>query len=217
MSLVLPTPESNPGKAEWSEVYANDKALKEAVEDLEGEFKAALTPITWYPPKAIATEESRTNTSFGTLTTADQISNVELSENGLLLVDYRALWKQSVSTQGQGRAAIFLNETQLKFVRSSSASPEVQEASRVNEGFQTKFGLLSSDEVGLVNVSQEGPEYTGDVATGQSTGLQGPSGPFGGFCVIFAAAGTYNVSIRYKALTGSVSAKNRTLRVAALG
>ena len=28
---TLPTPETNPGKAEWSEVYANDKALRDVI------------------------------------------------------------------------------------------------------------------------------------------------------------------------------------------
>jgi hypothetical protein len=33
----LPTPENNPGKAEWAEIFANDKALREAVNSINNE------------------------------------------------------------------------------------------------------------------------------------------------------------------------------------
>src|SRR4051812_48257416 len=61
----------------------------------------------------IATEESRSNTSYGTLTTPDQVSNVVVPVNGLLFVAFTALWKESVLKAG--RAAIFIGANQLQF------------------------------------------------------------------------------------------------------
>jgi len=204
MTLVLPTPESNPGKAEWSEVYANDKALKEAHEALEAEFKASTRPVTWYAPKIIATEESRTNTAFGTLATADEITNVVLPTNGLMAIGYVALVKESVSTAG--RAAIFLGANQLKKV--GGTTPVVQEAELFGTG---TFQTLATQADGL-----DRGEGTSFVTTGQVLAHNRGTG-LGGLCYVFAASGTYNVSIQYKATSGSVTAKERKLWVGVLG
>jgi hypothetical protein len=62
--------------------------------------------------------------------------------------------------------------------------------------------------------------YTGDVTTGQALVGYGqqtggsPAGGVGGLCVIEGLpAGTYTISIQYKATSGSVTAKNRRLKV----
>src|SRR5882672_5453420 len=107
MTVSLPKGETNKGKANWSDVYGNDKALKEAAETLEGKFpvtRANLAteskPFTWYTPKIIATEETRENVAFGNLTTADEIASVVVPENGKLLIGYRAHYKSSVGAAG---------------------------------------------------------------------------------------------------------------------
>src|SRR5690349_10367695 len=131
MTVVLPTPESNSGSNDWSDVYSNDKALKEGVETLQAEV-AAATGFTWHTPKVIATEESRESTSFGTLTTADEIKSVVLPENGLLVVGYSAIVKSSVSAAG--RAAIFVGSNQLK-TGTGSGPPSAEQAATVGTGF----------------------------------------------------------------------------------
>lgn len=62
MTVTLPTPESNAGKAEWSEVYGNDKALKDAVDGIEAKF-----------PVSDANLASPNNSAYRALFSAGQI------------------------------------------------------------------------------------------------------------------------------------------------
>jgi hypothetical protein len=203
MTVTLPTPELNSGKAEWSDVYSNDHALKEAIESLQAEFKAAINPVTWYVPKIIGTEEGRTSTAFGTLSTADEITDVVVPENGLIVVGYQARFKSSVA--GAGRAALFIGPNQIKI--GTFGAPVVQETSTsTSAGFQNlatySGGLASNDEATAV------------VTTGMILGV---GGSLTGMTYAFAAADTYSVSVRFKATSGSVTAKERKLWVATLG
>lgn len=157
----------------------------------------------WYKPLSIATEQTRENVAFGTLTTADEIKEVVLPENGLIVIGYRSIWKSSVSNAG--RAAIFLGANQLK--ATGSTAPEVVEAS-ASSG--TSFSTLASSPTAGLTAASVGTSFvtTGQIlANGSGTGL----------CVIFAAAGTYTVSVQYRATSGNVAVKERTLNVGVLG
>lgn len=162
--------------------------------------KANLAPgvgaLHWYPPKVVTAEEARASAEFGFLTTEDKISGVELAEDGLMLIFLRTHVKSSVS--GAGHAAVFLNGTQLK-TRTGASNDE---------------GLTSGTGFGLIFTSAEGltvamPTENADVATGQ---ILGPDA-----LAVYAAAGTYTVGVKYKASSGSVTAKERRLMVATLG
>lgn len=163
---------------------------------------AAAKPFDWYTPKVIATEQTRESTSFGTLTTADEIKEVVLPENGLIGIGYMAKVKSSVGNNG--RIAIFVGANQLKTV--ANKGPEVQEVSST----ATTFRQLSTYTGGVVLATEESGA---DVTTGQTIGL----GNFGGLSLIFAAAGTYNISVQYKAVSGNVTAKERKLWCCVLG
>lgn len=171
----------------------------------------------------IAGAEARTSTSFGTLTTPDQVSNVVLPTDGLIFVVYSALWKESVADTA--RAAIFIGGTQL-FVPVASGSAQL-EAARTGAGAAGAYaplvsfpgGLLSSTPVDGVTdstfVTSGQAVAVGSSATRYEAGvsLAGPSGG-GGICVVEAAAGTYNVSVQFRATGGAtVTVKNRALRV----
>lgn len=148
--------------------------------------------------KVIATEESRTNTAFGTLATPDEITEVVVPTNGLLLINYSALVKSSVAAAG--RVAIFIGANQLKKV--GAGVPVLQEGLTVG----TNFVSIETTTVGLS--SSEGTSY---VTTGEA-------GLSAGFCVVRRlAAGTYAISIQYKATSGSITAKERSLQAAVLG
>lgn len=185
------------------------KLVKESV--TKEKLAGGLGALTWYTPKVIATEESRTNTAFGTLTTPDEISGVVLPTNGLILIGYNATWKQSVKEAA--KAAIFIGANQLK--TSNIPSPTVQEATcpgSVSGGgeFTNTFVSLGTQAAGLLSSSATAEAYTGDVTTGQIVGRSG--------CAeVFAAAGTYNISVKYKATSGTVTVKERKLWVATLG
>jgi len=155
----------------------------------------------------IATEESRTNAAYGMLPTQDRVASVVLPTDGLIRVGYQATWKSS--NANAARAAIFIGASQLK-AATNAASPAVQEASGVD--VQDTYVSLASRPEGLVS-GNASPPYTGDVTTGQLVGTYGS----GGVANIFAAAGTYDVSIRFKSSLGTVTAKGRKLWVEAIG
>lgn len=203
MSVVLPTPENNSGPNDWSDCYSNDAALAAYVETLQKEV-AARTGFTWYTPKVIATEQSRENTAFGVLSTADEIKEVVLPENGLIAIGYMAKVKSSVSAAG--RAAVFVGSNQLKAIK--VGEPVEQEAATIG----TNLTQLSTTGHGLENGGEEGLTAA-DVTTGQVVGV----GSKGGIAYVFAAAGTYAISIKYKATSGSVTAKERKLWCCVLG
>lgn len=158
----------------------------------------------------IATSEARTNTAYGLLTTPDRVSNLVLPTDGLIVIGFKAEWSESVI--GAARAALFIGSNQLK-VGSSAASPGVQETG-ARTGNANTFNLLTTYGSGLSTVDSN-TAYTGDVTTGQVVGQSttGQAGP----CFVFAAAGTYDITVQYKSSSGTVTAKNRKLWVWTIG
>lgn len=181
----------------------------------------------------IATTESRTNAALGLMTTPDRVQNLVLPADGLIFVAYQATWQ--ASNPSAGRAAIFLGANQMKVgvTDASFPAPSVQGAyASGNAGVDR---LLTSAPFGLVS-HDSNTAYTGDVSTGQAVGmiLPSPTRPWvqfggsttdvstspaapGGLCCIFAAAGTYDISVQFAASAGSVTAKNRKLWAWTLG
>lgn len=146
----------------------------------------------------IATEESRTNTAYGTLTTPDQVSSLVMPTDGLFLIGFQALIKSSVSAAGN--AALFIGATQLKRT-SGAGAPAVQAATTVG----TSYGTVASAAGGLATEGAADSQVT----TGQL--ISTDSAFLGGLCVVFAAAGTYTISCQVKASSGSVTMKERKM------
>lgn len=202
-----------------SEVDAEFDQLIARINDLPPEaFQTAVAealglsqPGTVRRGKSIvATEESRTNAAYGLLATPDQVS-VAVPTDGLIEVKFQALWKESVAQAA--RAAIFLGANQLK--RASLTAPAVQEATMVPTAEVSKYTALSSSAGGLASPSSNATEAGPAVTTGQVVAI---SKDDGGACYIFGLpAGTYTVSVQYKALTGTVTVKERRLWVEARG
>lgn len=167
----------------------------------------------------IASTESRTNVAYGTLTTPDQVSGIVLPTDGLIFVAYHATWQESV--QSAAAAAIFIGATQLKRATETGA-PGVDETSHGATPAATDRPLTTYP-YGLSSWAGVSAAYGGDVTTGQvvgsadSTLSSNANNRFGVCGPIFAAAGTYTVSVQFKASSGSVTAKNRRLWVWTLG
>jgi hypothetical protein len=192
----------------------NDIDKDQLTSDLADKLGVSSTATVRRGKCIIATEESRTNTAYGTLTTPDQVSSVVLPTDGLICVAYQAMWKESVTSAGA--AAIFLGSNQLTVAYNNAATPQVQYAGLA--GTQDVYHALASSTSGLIGTTGTGSTaYTGDVTTGQSVGFidltTTPVSVNAGACYIFAAAGTYTVSVRFKSTSGSVTAKNRKLWV----
>jgi hypothetical protein len=176
---------------------------------------------------------TRTSAAYGALSdAADQVAGIVLPTNGLIAVRYQAIWQESVA--GAARAAIFLNGNQLQIQGTQSASGPLTSAAATNSGFNTINVPLFSCPQGLTSMLSA-TNYASDVTTGQAIGMGYTTAttggglemggtveatpahwPPGGTCYIFAAAGTYTVSVKFKSASGSVTASGRKLWVEAL-
>lgn len=182
------------------------KAYNESLDTsnkLEAKSLSAGALGRWYTPVSIATTQERENVAFGTLTTADEVKSVVLPENGIIMVAYKAIAKSSVA--GAGKAAIFLGANQLK--TTGSTIPVVQEMSTSG----TSEGVMGTTGFGLANQAVG----TSFVTTGETLATGGNE--ISGFTPIRAAAGTYNISVQFKATSGKITVKERTLWVGVIG
>ncbi|MGH9961574.1 MAG: hypothetical protein ACREBC_31360, partial [Pyrinomonadaceae bacterium] len=172
---------------------------------------------------AIPTSQTLTSTTFDTQDTPDLISNVVLPQDGVIAVLFSALLESSVADAAE--AAIFLNSNQQKAWETANrvavtiAAPSNTTAGIAVGVTTSAHGLFTH----TLTTSDMGPSVT----TGQSVSVLSDSGtrisingahvsgyPIGiqgGPCYIFAAAGTYEVSIRYKASSGTAIALERKL------
>lgn len=152
----------------------------------------------------IATQQTTTSASYTTLTTPDQVSNVVLPTDGLIVVAFQAYAKTSVGQSG--RAAIFLGANQLK---GPDTVPAVTETFGFSSGADNWATVFSSSR-GL-GVDDLGSVTSPAVVT---TGMILPT-PLseGGLCPIWAAAGTYTISVQWKTSSGTLTAKERRLWV----
>lgn len=154
----------------------------------------------------IPAAEGMTNSAYSYLATPDRVSSIVLPTDGLICVAYQALWRETVPNAG--RAALFLGATQLVLSR-AGGGVAVQETS--NNGAANVYTPLTSAPGGLLSP----PAVTADasnVTTGQIVGNANTS-PFGGFVSLFAAAGTYDVGVKFKASAGTVTIADRRLWV----
>lgn len=153
---------------------------------------------------SIVKEESRESVGFGTLPTADEIKEITVPENGVVRLGYTAAIKSSVANEG--RVSFFVNGTQIKADKGGT-EPGQQEVQTKS----TTFHHISSCPKGLETSAVNA--WLGDVTSGQALST-GDSLSQGGFCTIYGLApATYSFSVRYKALSGSITSKERRLWV----
>lgn len=147
----------------------------------------------------IAATQTRTNATYGELGTPDRVEDIVLPTNGLIHILFSAVWNNTVA--GAGRAAIFLNTTQLKVP--SEGGAVFQDAS--GDASTTLFRRLNTRGGGLAASSGAGGDA---IVSGQVLGDIDS-----GICSVFADAGTYDVSVQFKSASGDVSVARRKLWV----
>jgi hypothetical protein len=203
------------------------------VSDIDAGFQALAEDVDAqlltrsFGKSIVATAETRVNTAYGLMPTPDRVQSIVLPTDGLIAVLYQATWQESVADAA--RAAIFIGSNQLKVPVNLASLPDVESARSGSTSTAQDYPLLT-DPVGLVTPANSLP-YSGDVTTGQAVGIsQGGTTALslcydvagskitvpahgGGACYVFAAAGTYDVSVQFKATSGSVTVKNRKLWV----
>ncbi|MBJ7348666.1 MAG: hypothetical protein JHC87_08875 [Thermoleophilaceae bacterium] len=168
----------------------------------------------------VATTEARSNTAFGLMTTPDRVQGITLPADGLISVAFQAIWQESVANAAT--AAIFIGPNELVINSAQNTAPSTGFASQATLGGTAgRDSVLATYPMGLSGWDGQGAMASGnsgDATTGQALGGgaklgTGSNAKAGGICTIFAAAGTYDISIQFKASSGSVTAKNRKLWV----
>ena len=154
---------------------------------------------------SIPTSQSTGSTTYTTLSTPDQVTGLTLPSGGIIQLWYFAYWTESVA--GAARAAIFLGANQLQSEASNSSAPSVTPAEAQLGNAARPVRPLTSTPSGLLS-DNSGSSSSGPVTTGQTISVGA-----GGACSIMATPGTYAVSIRFKASSGTVTASNRQLWV----
>lgn len=165
---------------------------------------------------------NRTNVAYGALSdAADQVAGLVVPANAIIAIGFQAAWFETVAAAA--RAAIFIGANQLKYVNGSgSAGVAVQECGTQSAGSVSSATLLGSSSHGLVSEVAAATAYPGHATTGQVLGAGEGTDGVGirvgfGLCHVFVAAGTYTISVQYKASSGTVSAIDRRLWVSVLG
>lgn len=150
-----------------------------------------------------AESTSATTYAIGNLTTPDRVQNVVLPTDGLIVVLYQAIWQNTVASNG--RAAIFIGANQLK-LGTGVGAPIANDA--VGPVQTNDDGVLATYAGNQALSSNDGAGAATEVTTGQVIG----PGQVGGPVYVFAAAGTYDVSVQFKNnAAGSLTVKNRHL------
>lgn len=213
------------GNIDSSNIANNSVAANDLVTALAQQLGLANALTTGRGKFALATEEARTGTktSYDWMPTPDRVQNITLPTDGLIFVMYQALWKETVINAAN--AAIFVGANQLAMPVPNGAPSTSNAQGWLQASTGTNlYGLLSTYAGGLAPPvwGTYGTNYGGnstEVTTGEAVGtLYGPTTAFaGGVCSIFAAAGTYDIGIKFKASSGDVYAKNRHLWVWTMG
>jgi len=157
----------------------------------------------------ISASQSTTSATSVLLSTPDEVSGIVLPANGLLAVWYQATW--SPTSGSTAEASLFLNGTAVDYANMGvGLSPTAQYIADSSPGYTSP---LTTCAAGL-QTSVGSSNYTGDVSTGQILGTDGTGGP----CYIFAAAGTYTVSVQFlnSGSIGTTTVANRKLWVQAV-
>lgn len=164
----------------------------------------------------VATSQTRTSSTYGTLTTPDSVANVVVPTDGIVQVRYVAQW--SIAGTATANAAIFIDSTQVTAPQSNSlADPSIGVLDNASgDRWLSSYGqgLISDHAAGGTGLPAS-PATTGQIiSTIGGTGLPASGG--GGACEIYLAAGTYTVSVQFKTSASTLTVKNRKLWVRVL-
>lgn len=177
----------------------------------------------------IATSQSTSSSSFTALSTPDEVASIIMPADGLLVVRYQATWSYGTAG-GTATAALFLGSNELTATATASGNagsgaPILLGNTGANAAATLALGASaltvtqsltttptglgpSVDNTGTSSITYSGSDNTTGQVLGSTSG--------GGACEIFAAAGTYTVSVQYKTTSGSVTVNGRQLWVEAI-
>lgn len=182
----------------------------------------------------IPTTETRTNVAYGLMPTPDRVQGIVLPTDGLIAVWYHALWHGG-GAAASPRAAIFIGASQLRVPQDGVTTGVPGSQAGAIPDNVGDFANLVTTPIGLAGGTPAG-SVASTVTTGQVVGAVpnlsgldllyaldggayttlGDYTPSGGPCYLWAAAGTYDISVQFKSATGTITVKERKLWVRAL-
>lgn len=144
----------------------------------------------------VDTEQTTTSSTFALLGTPDRVQNLTLVQDGLIFATYQA---DCQALGGAGNVAFFLDSTQLEDAGTQATG-------------DSRFVISTTDynRINSVAWGFQGPNKgPGRTLPRIQAGAQANHS---NICAIEAAAGTYELSVRFKCQGGTTYAKNRILR-----
>jgi hypothetical protein len=147
----------------------------------------------------ITATQTLTSVTYAEMGTPDRVEDIVLPTDGVIAVLFHGLVSQSVASAAS--VAIFVGANQLK--RGGEPGAPVVQSADLDVATASFYSVVSTD----FGLSAGAAGVGTPVTTGQIVGHSTRGGP----CYIFAAAGTYDISVRYKATSGSVGASERRL------
>lgn len=155
--------------------------------------------VSGAPAHYTAGQEVTNSTSYVALTTPDTVSGLVVPTEGIIVVQFTALWKV---TGGTGFAAIFIGANQLKAATNAGGAAAIQDTQTTN-GF---VSTIQSTGQGLSNNSGTVASDSTNVTTGQA--INAGATTSAAECKIFGLpAATYSISVLFK---NSVGGANQT-------
>lgn len=173
----------------------------------------AALPILQAKKSIIAAEQTR-GTGLDYLGTPDKVTGIVVPPNGLIVVLFMALVK---NTSGfEGKAAIVIDDDPVTRWQGGGGGPGENERYFPNDAGEYK--ALVTTGAGLATVSDSGtPEQTapsGPHIVGLDDSVSGDQRQLGGPCyIVHPAGGEVDVGIQFGGDSGTTSAKNRCLWV----
>jgi len=222
MATTVPNTFSNGTNADANQVNANFTAHNTAIDGVAAMTGVVTPAVKMRGSAIIAATEARSNTAYGLMTTPDRVTGIVLPSAGLIIVKYFAYWNETVD--GAARAAIFVGANQLKVAQINTAAPAVQEAgcsgaANITQPLSSAWWGLTSGGSAANATGHSAPVTTGQAIAVHNVGGTDQATAFGGgACEIYnLPAGTYDVSVQFKASSGTVNVLNRALYVEAKG
>lgn len=163
-----------------------------------------------HPPKVKSISAVDTTTSTSYVDLGDKVPDLVVPEHALVRISFRANWKMA-GASSPGAAAIFLEGNQVKMHQAGQASG-LTDTPNILVHTGTGYGIIATGSTrhGLDVYASSGsdhgiPSPVGQYRVGAELGWRTID--------IEADAGTYDVGIRWKVADGTLSIKNRKLRV----
>jgi hypothetical protein len=180
-------------------------------QDLAEEIEARLGYAGAQGGKSIVPgAQGRTNAAYGLLGTPDRVPGLVLpDDDDLIFVYFHALLLAPSGSGQVGSAAIFIEGNQLK-ADDGDGAPAVQEASVNGSSLTEAYQVVTTTPRGLAIGVLNSNTDVSNVATGMA--LAGEAAIGGGRLAIMGLpAGTYDITVQFKASAGTVTAKERKL------